>query len=101
MIPTHRVRHALWLLTSLALLAFVPAAQAQIVSTGAVPPDTKVLSPGGVDLRSGHFSPEITDLTIGAVDNGGFRHVRVPGAFQGFSSNWRYTLNKQPNPNGG
>jgi RHS repeat-associated protein len=83
-----------------ALLAALPA-QAQIVSTGAVPPDTKVLSPGGVDLRTGHYSPEITDLTIGSLDHGGLQHVRVPGSFQGFSSNWRYTLNKSPNPNGG
>jgi RHS repeat-associated protein len=72
---------------------------AQIVAP--VTPSIKVMSPGGVDMRTGHYTPRFTDISIGPPADGGITFVRVPEKFQGFTHNWRYRISKVPNPNGG
>lgn len=74
---------------------------AQIVSTQPVTPDTKVRSPGGVDMRTGEYAYEATDVSIGQADEGGFAFVRIPEKYKSFTSNWHYSITKKPNPNGG
>lgn len=81
--------------------AFVGSvAVAQIQTSTPSPPDTKIVSPGGVDLRSGEYVSESADVSIGPSD-GGLTFVRVPQKFKVFTSNWHYKVTRKPNPSGG
>lgn len=76
-------------------------AAAQIVTQTPVIPESKLLSPGGVDMRTGEYVAEAADITIGPGNAGGFDFVRVPQKFKPFTSNWHYRVHKTPNPSGG
>ena len=53
-----------------------------------IPPETAVLSPGGVDMVSGQYRDETADLAIGPEGAGGISFVRVNGRSGPFGSNW-------------
>jgi RHS repeat-associated protein len=76
-------------------------ANAQIVTQVPVIPESKLLSPGDVDMRTGEYVAEQADLSIGPSGAGGFDFVRVPRKFKSFTSNWHYGIYKTPNPSGG
>src|SRR5689334_1392678 len=82
-------------------LVFVSAASSQIVTTTPVTPELRAMSPGSVDMRTGEYTPELTDLTIGANEYGGLSFIRVPEKFKAFTSNWRYGVFKRPASSGG
>jgi hypothetical protein len=69
-------------------LGWAFGAPAQITSTQVVPPSAKVVTPGGVDMRTGDFAIETPDLSIGSGDGGGISFLRVPQRFKPFTSNW-------------
>lgn len=79
----------------------IAGASAQIVTTTPAIPDAQVISPGGVDMRSGEYVDAPEDLSIGPADGGGFTFARASRRFKIFSSNWHYTISKKPNPSGG
>lgn len=53
-----------------------------------VPPETAVVSPGGVDTVSGQFRNETQDLAIGDQAAGGIGFSRVNETTRPFRSNW-------------
>lgn len=78
------------------------SAHGQIVTATPAVPDTKVASPGRVDLRTGEYLADAMDLAIGNADLGGMSLLRFPGKFgRGITTNWHYVISKKPNPNGG
>lgn len=85
----------------LAAAGATQVSQAQIVTQTPVIPESKVVSPGDVDLRTGEYVNEAADLSIGPSGAGGFDFVRVPRKFKNFTSNWHYKISKKPNPSGG
>lgn len=96
----HRfVRRAL----TLALFLFYASgvAHGQIVSTVPVPPDTKVQSPGNVDMRSGEYAYEAVDLSIGSDGNGGITLTRTPKKFDLFTTNWHFQVTRRGNISNG
>ena len=79
---------------ALAMLLAAPAlAQTQ---PQVLPPETAVVSPGGVDMVSGIYRDETTDLSIGSDANGGIRFTRVnEKKNRSFQSNWHIFLNRE------
>lgn len=92
-----------FLLTVIAVVAaaWSRPAHAQLGGGGsgtnnAPPPEKMAVSPGGVDMRTGHYAYDATDLTIGAGNPGDLSLKRInslgiPGhvdAFANFASNW-------------
>lgn len=88
------VRFLALLLLSIVTLAAAPAL-AQ-TSTPQPPPDTKAKSPGGVDMVSGQYREETTDLTIGDPAMGGLTFQRVKADGDGLRSNWHYFIKISP-----
>jgi hypothetical protein len=91
----------------LALFLFSSSATAQTagatpITTNTSPPAEKMaMTPGGVDIRTGHYVHDDIDLTIGdPSESGGLALQRgpitpVPGhvfPFANFSQNWNITL---------
>jgi hypothetical protein len=95
------------LLASAAAFALGTAALA--VSPGPLPPDTMVLSPGGVDLRSGVYKVNKTLLSIGADQAGGIDFRRITrtygfgepiGKMGQFNHNWDIRFRRKGRQNG-
>lgn len=80
----------------------VLAALAALVATPALaqtpplvmPPETAVVSPGGVDMVSGKYRNTGTDLSIGSEANGGITFTRNEQKAP-FTSNWHIFLNRE------
>src|SRR5882724_6566284 len=96
-----RREHPMTLAVAWRAIFLVPAlacgvsVHAQIVTTTPAIPDTKIVSPGGVDMRSGDYVDESTDLSIGPAA-GGLTFVRVPKKFGvGFTSNWHFNVSRK------
>ncbi|MBX3594150.1 RHS repeat-associated core domain-containing protein [Sphingomonas sp.] len=78
----------------LAALLTPATAWAQVVNS-AVPPDTAVVSPGGVDMVSGQYRDTTRDLVIGPEGAGGLALDRVNRGARLFRTNWYlYLKNK-------
>jgi len=59
-----------------------------------LPPETAVISPGGVDMASGRYTGESTDLSMGSDANGGITFTRHNEKSRPFRSNWHYYLKR-------
>lgn len=80
------------LLAALAALVAIPAlAQTPPL---VMPPETAVVSPGGVDMVSGKYRNTGTDLSIGSEANGGITFTRNEQKAP-FTSNWHIFLNRE------
>ena len=83
-------------LTALALFGLAAAPAAAVDKLISTPAEKFITAPGGVDLRSGRFAYEETDLAIGGEGNSGLSLARtltatVPGhsnPFGNLSHNW-------------
>jgi hypothetical protein len=62
---------------ALSLLLFCPANAWAQASNSAVPPDTAVISPGGVDMVSGQYRDTTRDLAVGPDGTGGLALDRI------------------------
>jgi RHS repeat-associated protein len=74
---------------------------AQIIAAGPTLPDSKVVSPGGVDMRSGVFAASTPTLSIGPGEKGGFVFFRMADKITSYTSNWGYWLSKRAGASGG
>lgn len=101
-------RFGLALLTGAATVALGTAAIA--ISPGPLPPDAMMLSPGGVDLRSGVYKVNKTLLEIGADQAGGIDFRRITrtygygepiGKMGQFNHNWDIRFRRKGRLNGG
>jgi len=62
-----------------------------------LPPETVVLSPGGVDLVTGTYRDQSQDLSIGAGSPGGITFVRANRrGMKPVTSNWQIEIEKLP-----
>jgi len=78
-----------------AALGLAAPALAQPSAPVVIPPETAVLSPGGVDMVSGQYRDETGDLAIGPEGAGGISFVRVYERTGPFRSNWNFTASQR------
>ena len=95
-----RLTGAAWLLALVALMTGVGStpASAQTPMTQP-PPDSMALSPYGVDMVSGTYRDETTDLVIGDPSAGGIEYKRANVKYDYTmirTSNWDYRIKVQP-----
>jgi len=57
-------------------------------------PETAVVSPGGVDMVSGRYPDQSTDLSMGSDANGGITFTRHNEKGKPFQSNWHHFLKR-------
>lgn len=78
----------------LALAALISAPALAQTQPALLPPETAVVSPGGVDMVSGRYRNEATDLGMGSDANGGITFSRVDNKNKPFTSNWHIFFNR-------
>lgn len=78
---------------AIAAWQFATLASAQ-TQPALLPPETAVVSPGGVDMASGRYAEESTDLSMGSDANGGITFTRHNEKNKPFRSNWHYFLKR-------
>jgi len=95
--PLQRIRQGNSTLRRLAFafLVWAPAAPALAQTQPALlPPETAVISPGGVDMVSGRYTGESTDLSMSSDANGGISFTRHNEKNKPFRSNWHHFLKR-------
>jgi RHS repeat-associated protein len=81
--------------TIAAVAALLPAAAFAQNQPNVLPPETAVVSPGGVDMVNGMFRDQATDLSIGSEANGGITFTRANEKKKAFTTNWHFFLNRE------
>ena len=81
--------------TIAAVAALLPAAAFAQNQPNVLPPETAVVSPGGVDMVDGMFRDQATDLSIGSEANGGITFTRANEKKKAFTTNWHFFLNRE------
>jgi len=101
----HLLVRLIWASTLAAWGVVSLPAHAQTVSP--MPPDTMVMTPGGVDLRSGSLKMDRTLLSMGEGQIGALDFRRItrtygfrepPGRMNGFNHNWDIRFKRQSRP---
>ncbi|WP_186456793.1 RHS repeat-associated core domain-containing protein [Sphingomonas suaedae] len=77
------------------VLLMCPSVAWSQASNSAVPPDTAVISPGGVDMVSGQYRDTTRDLAIGPDGNGGLAVDRISRGPMLFRTNWYIYLERK------